>query len=273
VSAAGLSAHGDAAAGPLPPVTLFDRILCGVDGGEPGLEAVRQAVRLLAPGGSLVLASVCESHLAVHAGLHAAEAAHELEHAAREAVERALEVAPGAETRLVRGHTPQAMLQLAEQERATLVAVGTQGFGRGAGIVLGSVPTRLLHDAPCAVLVARPPRGAEPFPRALAAGIDGSAESQAAATAAGALGARLGVPVRYLLATGGKPVVVEAIRAAGYDPEVSAWKPVEALVAVSDFVDLLVLGSRGLHGIRALGSVSERVAHRARCSVLAVRQS
>lgn len=34
---------------------------------------------------------------------------------------------------------------------------------------------------------------------------------------------------------------------------------------------LIVLGSRGLHGIRALGSVSERVAHRAPCSVLVVR--
>ena len=35
--------------------------------------------------------------------------------------------------------------------------------------------------------------------------------------------------------------------------------------------DLLVVGSRGLHGVRALGSVSERVAHRAPCSVLVVR--
>jgi nucleotide-binding universal stress UspA family protein len=31
------------------------------------------------------------------------------------------------------------------------------------------------------------------------------------------------------------------------------------------------VGSRGLHGLRALGSVSERVAHDASCSVLVVR--
>jgi nucleotide-binding universal stress UspA family protein len=31
------------------------------------------------------------------------------------------------------------------------------------------------------------------------------------------------------------------------------------------------VGSRGLHGVRALGSVSERVAHDARCSVLVIR--
>jgi nucleotide-binding universal stress UspA family protein len=31
------------------------------------------------------------------------------------------------------------------------------------------------------------------------------------------------------------------------------------------------MGSRGLHGLRSLGSVSERVAHDAGCSVLVVR--
>ena len=47
--------------------------------------------------------------------------------------------------------------------------------------------------------------------------------------------------------------------------------PVAALLAASAESDLLVVGSRGLHGLRALGSVSERIAHRARCSVLVVR--
>jgi nucleotide-binding universal stress UspA family protein len=40
---------------------------------------------------------------------------------------------------------------------------------------------------------------------------------------------------------------------------------------VSADADLLVVGSRGLDGFRALGSVSERVAHEASCSVLVVR--
>jgi nucleotide-binding universal stress UspA family protein len=43
------------------------------------------------------------------------------------------------------------------------------------------------------------------------------------------------------------------------------------LTAASHDADLLVLGSRGLHGLKALGSVSERVAHRAECSTLIVR--
>jgi len=44
-----------------------------------------------------------------------------------------------------------------------------------------------------------------------------------------------------------------------------------ALIETAHEADLVVVGSRGLHGLKALGSVSERVAHRANCSVLVVR--
>jgi nucleotide-binding universal stress UspA family protein len=47
--------------------------------------------------------------------------------------------------------------------------------------------------------------------------------------------------------------------------------PAQALVEASREADLLVVGSRGLRGLKALGSVSERVAHEASCSVLVVR--
>jgi nucleotide-binding universal stress UspA family protein len=47
--------------------------------------------------------------------------------------------------------------------------------------------------------------------------------------------------------------------------------PVRALVAAAADADLVIVGSRGLHGVRSLGSVSERVAHEASCSVLVAR--
>ena len=53
--------------------------------------------------------------------------------------------------------------------------------------------------------------------------------------------------------------------------EVVGQHPVVALVEAARDADLLVVGSRGLHGLKALGSVSERVAHDAACSVLVVR--
>jgi nucleotide-binding universal stress UspA family protein len=49
--------------------------------------------------------------------------------------------------------------------------------------------------------------------------------------------------------------------------------PVRELAEASDEADLVVVGSRGLRGPLALASVSERVAHVARSSVLVVRRS
>jgi hypothetical protein len=46
---------------------------------------------------------------------------------------------------------------------------------------------------------------------------------------------------------------------------------VEALLDTSASCGLLILGGRHLRGVPALGSVSERVAHRAVCPVLVVR--
>ena len=57
----------------------------------------------------------------------------------------------------------------------------------------------------------------------------------------------------------------------GLPHEIDVRGPVETLVEASAGADLLVVGSRGVHGLCTLGSVSERVAHRAACSVLVVR--
>ena len=78
-----------------------------------------------------------------------------------------------------------------------------------------------------------------------------------------------------LCATGGKEVDVETLQASltalapGVSLTVEDRDPVDALVHAD--VDLVVVGHRGLHGMKALGSVSERVAHKADCSVLVVR--
>ena len=55
------------------------------------------------------------------------------------------------------------------------------------------------------------------------------------------------------------------------DAEYVEGDPVKTLIASAGKADLVVVGSRGLGGLRSLGSVSERVAHRASCSVLVVR--
>jgi nucleotide-binding universal stress UspA family protein len=122
------------------------------------------------------------------------------------------------------------------------------------------------------VLIARATRDAERWPRSIVVGVDGSAESSAAAEAARALSERTGGSVRFVAATGGHADLGAAARI-GAEVEEHEGRPLDVLDVLSERADLVVVGSRGLKGARAIGSVSERLAHQARCSVLAVRTS
>jgi nucleotide-binding universal stress UspA family protein len=46
-----------------------------------------------------------------------------------------------------------AIAEVAREERSDLVVMGTRGHTALAGVLLGSVTQRLLHIAPCPVLV------------------------------------------------------------------------------------------------------------------------
>jgi universal stress protein A len=249
---------------------LFDRILCGVDGTPASLVAVRQALHLHAERGSVLLLAVANLAQAAHAGMAAPHAAELLEHEAEAALSEAQAIAPLASSKLLDGDPVAVMLGQAEAERATLIAVGSHGRRRAAGLLLGTVAARMLRDATCSVLIARPAREAEAWPRTIVAGVDGSLESAAAFTVARSLAARFSGSVRAVVSTKDQ-LDREAARAIAPELEEHEARAVQVLVAASEPTDLIVLGSRGLHGLKALGSVSERVAHQARSSVLVVR--
>jgi len=251
-------------------MTIFDRIVVGVDETPESLEATRQAARLVAPEGSMLLATVEELGMAAQAGWAASTAAEQIATAAQTALDRAQLAAPGCETRVVSGRPVPALLEILRDEAATLVAVGTHDVPRPAGVLLGRISTSLLHDAPCSILIARATGDPAAFPRSIVVGLDGSPGARAAAGAASELGHRLGAHARGLVALGGKDVDPDAARDLP-DVQTAPAGPVELLVGASGDADLVVVGSRGLHGLRSLGSVSERVAHEAACSVLVVR--
>jgi nucleotide-binding universal stress UspA family protein len=252
---------------------IFERILCGVDGSPESLEGLRQAIALRSPESRIVALTVCELSLATHAGFQAAQAAAQLledARAAREASARELAHLPSCETRLVEGRPIPALLEVCRRERTTLIVLGSHGWGRAAGILLGSVATTMLHEAPCPVLVARAPTTADTFPRSIVVGVDGSPASLEAEAEARSLAERFAISLRVVVALGGKDVDMEGLEGLQH----LRWddrRPVDALLTASAGTDLLVLGSRGLHGLDALGSVSERVAHAAKSSVLVVR--
>jgi nucleotide-binding universal stress UspA family protein len=253
-----------------PPTTVFDRVICGIDGSPGSRAAARQAARLLAPGGALTLVTVTDPG-ARGLGLEVFEAYEA--RAAEVLAAAARDVAGAAPTeRLVEGEVVPRLLEEADSARATLLAVGAHGLGRIAGALLGRVSTRLAHRAPGAVLLARPSAEPERFPASAVVAIDPSDPSEAALAVADDLRTRLSVAVRTVAGVGYERTEdLQALRDRHPDIELVPELPAEAVIDTARGADLVVVGSRGVHGLAALGSVSERVAHRAPCSVLVVR--
>ena len=253
-----------------PMLGVFDRIVCGVDNSPEALEAARQAERLRAPDGLIRLTGVTEINVAVQTGLAMSHALEELDASARAGLMKAEGAVGSATTHRYTGDVVRCLLDEIESWHASLVAVGPHGHSRALGLLLGGVSTALLHDAPCSVLLAR----AAPenrFPSGILVGVDGSDHSLAAAAVARSIADRFGSELVVVVAKGGKPVDLGPIRELSSEVVTDSGKPVEVLADLSKEVDLLVVGSRGLHGLAAIGSVSERVAHRAACSTLVVR--
>lgn len=259
----------------IPRRSVFTRVLVGVDGSNEAIEAARQAAILA--DGPLVLLGVYDSASWI-IGATGTCVPEDFDHRrhtrAAEALERGRDVLGQSDDvtgMVVRGCPWDALIQQAERGRHTVVVLGSHGTTRARGIVAGSTVTELVHKAPCSVLVAR---GSARRPRRIVVGVDGSPESARAYAVARDLAERFGSHLRPIVDHGGDDVDLDLVRAiTGESVTETTHEPVRALVGASGIVDLVIVGSRGLHGLKALGSVSERVAHQALSSVLVVREA
>ena len=255
-----------------PTGLVLSRVLIGVDGSDAAFEACRQIATLAEPDAAIEALSVVRIADVLAEGPPLSEYAEHLSGAAEDALATADELLEGrAKTRTVNGFCATAILTEAERFGATAIALGSHGRRRISELLLGGVAGDVLHAAKCSVLIARPTPESPRFPHAIVVGVDGSAESATALATADRLSRRLDVPLRGVTALGGKSVDLADVFGEVAVEEID-MPPVEALVGATNPADLIVVGSRGLHGLRALGSVSERVAHQASCSVLVVRE-
>jgi nucleotide-binding universal stress UspA family protein len=145
---------------------MFGSIVVGTDGSTTAQEAVRQAIELARTVDATIhLVSayepVSESRL-THERQQVPEDAQWMVNA-REDVDAALKeaAAPLEEEGLSveryarEGDPADAILDVAEETKADLIVVGNKGMTGAKRFLLGSVPNKVSHHAPCSVLIIR----------------------------------------------------------------------------------------------------------------------
>jgi nucleotide-binding universal stress UspA family protein len=131
-------------------------IVVGTDGSSTARAAVDRACRLAeALGAAVHLVSAYRTvpttgmPAEMHAVGHARQAAEEvLEEAARE-------IRVPLETYAVPGDAAEALISVAETHGARMIVVGSRGMSSARRFVLGNVPNKVSHHAPCSVLIVR----------------------------------------------------------------------------------------------------------------------
>ncbi len=261
------------------PPPVFDDIVCGADGSRGGHLAACQAVALSGKGGALRFVAI---HHTVGVGLN--EQSTLSEHRAGRALKEAKALAAShgvrASSSLVSSARVSETLR-AEAAGHELLVISSHGGSRLGGIMLGSIVTQIAHHCEQPLLIARRTADQGDFPTGVLLATDGSPGSWAATRAVILLATRRSIEVQVAFVPDGedrdarRQVLAQrqAIEAqTGLLPEIhtkSGAVPERICQAAqATRSSMIVIGRRGLGGVRALGSVSERVAHRAACSVL-----
>lgn len=145
---------------------MFTSIVVGTDGSQTATEAVRQAIDLASSVGARVeIVSAYEPVSGERLREEGEEAPEDVQWMInhREEVEATLaEAATVAEragvvsaTYARRGDPADAILDVAEERDVDLIVVGNKGMAGAKRFLLGSVPNKVSHHAPCSVLIIR----------------------------------------------------------------------------------------------------------------------
>jgi nucleotide-binding universal stress UspA family protein len=145
---------------------MFSRIVVGTDGSDTASEAVRQAADLARQvGAKLDIVSafepVSESRLREERQQVPSDVAHvvgpteDVEALLATTAEEVSKDGVEVNTFARQGDPADAILDVAEEENADLIIVGNKGMTGAKRFLLGSVPNKVSHHAPCSVLIVR----------------------------------------------------------------------------------------------------------------------
>jgi nucleotide-binding universal stress UspA family protein len=145
---------------------MFKSIVVGTDGSETATKAVTSAVELAAAVGATVeLVTAYEPVPTQRLQSERRDTPEDLQWAIspREDVDATLEAAAkvardaGVPVTVYarQGDPADAILDVAEEQEADLIVVGNKGMTGAKRFLLGSVPNKVSHHAPCSVLIIR----------------------------------------------------------------------------------------------------------------------
>ena len=145
---------------------MFNSIVVGTDGSDTATQAVREAVDMAkAVGATLELVSayapVSEQRLrterrdAPEDMQWAINPKQEVELSLSDAADIAREAGVKVNTHARQGDPADAILDVAEEQNADVVIVGNKGMTGARRFLLGSVPDKISHHAPCSVMIIR----------------------------------------------------------------------------------------------------------------------
>ena len=289
-----------------PGAHAIERIAVGINGFDEGRDAAALGAMIArATGAELLLVAVHPDPLVVlprelgWTGLR--------KHAEASLRETRDALAPGARIDVETDWSvPRALERVVRRERRDLLVLGSSRRGPDGCVRIGKRTRQLLCHCTCALAVA--PRGLGTRPARelarLGVGYDGGPESGAALSVAGSIAhaADAKLSVRgvvddrlpgvgwtqserkrveamwdELLEPEIRSLREDAQRAAGAasaaaEVEVARGRPADALAALGDQVDLLVIGSRRWGAVARvlLGSTGEALMHDARCPIMVV---
>ncbi len=255
----------------------YRTILVGIDGSDTSIRALEKASRLVKQVDGRLIVAVATSNI----GLHDYKA-EEILKEAREALD-AWQIP--AETVYREGPPDKVLTALAAEHGADLIVVGSVGIGKATRLRMGPIPERVASSAPCDVLITFTTEGdaAEEGPKLyqrILVGTDGSPTATEAARKAFDLGMTFMLGVTLLYAAGDRiigAIVLEQTekakpRTLKVETRLVDGAPADAIreTAKNDGCDLIVVGNRGMKGMRrrVLGSVPTSVIHAAPTDVL-----
>jgi nucleotide-binding universal stress UspA family protein len=145
---------------------MYQSIVVGTDGSETAGHAVREAIELAkAVGASIELVSAYEPVSNQRLREEARQMPEDLQWMInpREDVDATLRAAAdlveaagvSVKTYAREGDPADAILDVAEERAADLIVVGNKGMTGAKRFLLGSVPNKVSHHAPCSVLIIR----------------------------------------------------------------------------------------------------------------------